>query len=334
MPRVLIVPPQFQDERRDCHRVLREAGLEIVLPPVKIAGLPPERLIEQLQGVDAVLASTEPYNAAVLQATNLRVIARCGVGYDSVDVPAATERRVVVTITPGAVERSVAEHALAMILAVNRDLFGRDREVRGGAWTRRAHRRLQGQQLGLVGFGRIGQEVAALARALGLKVVACDPQLDRDVAARLGVEPIDEAALLAESDIVSLHLPCTAATRGWLGAERLARIKPGALLVNTGRGGLVDESALIESLRSGQLGCAALDVFETEPLPLDSPLLQLENVLLTTHTAGLDTTSEEAMSRTAAECVATLYAGRWPEGCVVNDALRNGWMWESPDGTA
>ena len=175
MPRVMITPKQFRDPRSPYAQLLEAAGLEVCFPPHdRYFGNAPA-MIEMLDGVAAVLASTERYTPEILARTKLRVVARCGVGYDSVDVPAATANNILVTITPGAVEASVAEHTLALIFALFRDVIGRDREVRAGQWTRRGLPRLAGKTLGIIGLGRIGRAVAELAQGVGLTVIAHDP---------------------------------------------------------------------------------------------------------------------------------------------------------------
>lgn len=327
MPRVLITPSQFRDPAAPCFAALHAAGFELCLPPENAHASNPQVLLKRLDGIDAVIASTEPYTDEVLSRSRLRVVARTGVGYDSVDVSAATRNNIVVTITPGAVDVSVAEHTLAMIFAVFRDVVGRDCEVRAGKWSRNGLPRLAGRTLGIVGLGRIGRTVARLAQGIGLRVIAHDPFPHEDFARQHDIRlcPLNE--LLAEADIVSLHMPSTPDTANMMNRQSLAKMKPEAVLVNTGRGGLVDEQALFEAMSGGHLFAAALDVFQKEPLPTDSPLLTLPNVVLSTHTAGLDQQSEFDMPRIAAECVAKLFHGEWPEGCVINDVLRDSWKW-------
>jgi len=174
-PRVLVTPTQFRDVQSAYFQPLRAAGLEIVFPKDARYASNPDILLRELKGIDAVIASTEPYGAGVLAQAGLRVVARTGVGFDSVDVPAATKAGTVVTITPGAVDVSVAEHTLAMILAIYRDIAGREREVREGKWSRQGFPRLAGKTLGIVGLGRIGRTVVPRAQGLGLRVIAHDP---------------------------------------------------------------------------------------------------------------------------------------------------------------
>jgi len=327
MLRVLVTPIMLHELAGPYRDVLRSGGFEVVYPPEGLSLQEPAALVEQLQAVEAVIASVEPYTREVLAASKLRVVARNGVGYDSVDVPAATELGIAVTITPGVNQQAVAEHTLALMLAVMHGFPAQDREARSGSWQLVIRPRLAGKTLGLVGMGAIGKAVAPMAKGLGLEVLACDPLPDRQFAARCGVELCSFDQLLARADIISLHLPCTPETTDIINAQTLARIKPGAVLVNTSRGGLVDEDALVEALRSGQLGAAALDVFKTEPLPSDSPLVGMDNVLLSPHTAGLDRESMEAMARMAAESIVDLHEGRWPEGRVANREIGRAWKW-------
>lgn len=327
MPRVLVTPHLLFEAAGPYRDVLLQAGMEIVYPPADTPLMDPETLLAQLDGIDAVLAGMEPFNPSVIQKSNLRVIARVGVGYDAVDVPAATEQGVAVVITPGTNEVSVAEHTIALITGVMRGFPGREREVRSGKWLRRPAPRLAGRTLGIVGLGRIGKAVVPRAKGLGLEVIAYDPYPDEAYAEAHGVEYRSFDELLAEADIVSLHLPGSAETFDLMNAASLARMKAGSVLINTARGSLVDEAALYEVLSSGHLYAAGLDVFKVEPLPLDSPLLTLDNLLVAPHMGGLDERSLEAMSQLAAQCVVDLHAGRWPDGCVVNASLRDNWRW-------
>ena len=328
MPRVLVTPAVLREQAGPYRETLDAAGFEVVYPPEGLALSDPTTLIGQLQGIDAVLASTEPYNREVLSAAKLRVISRNGIGYDSIDVLAATELRIPVAITPGVNMPSVAEHTIAMMLAVAHGFPARDKLARRGSWAvRPILPRLAGRTLGIVGIGAIGKAVVPLAIGLGLEVIAHDPAPDCDFATRLGVRLCSMDELLARADVVSLHLPCTPETTDTVNADMLAKMKPGAILVNTSRGGLVDEDALVEVLRSGHLAAAALDVFKAEPLPADSPLAQLENVLLSPHMAGADRESLTGMSIMAAQSIVELHAGGWPEGRIVNPSIRDGWKW-------
>ncbi len=325
MPRILISSSLLREYIDSFRDILEGAGMEIVFPPSERELFDPHKLIQILQGIDGTIASVEPYSREVLNATKLRCIARHGVGYDSIDVPAATELRIPVVIAPGTNHDSVAEQTFALLFGIFRDVVGRDRSVRTGTWHRVPLPRIGGRTLGLVGLGRIGRAMVPRAVGLGLKVIAHDPLISDTTVDGVRMVPLDK--LLTEADIISLHLPCTPATTRMINAQSLARMKRGAVLLNTSRGGLVDEPALFEALQSGHLYGAGLDVFQTEPPPSNNPLFKLDNVVLSTHMAGLDQESTVAMARKAAQGLVDLYQRRWPAGCVVNDELRAGWQW-------
>jgi len=327
MPRVLVTPTIIRNIPGQYSDTLLRGGLEIVYPPEGCDTMQPENLLPLLVNADAMIASTERLSRDVLSQTKLRVVARMGVGYDSVDVAAATDLGIAVTITPGTLEDSVAEHTVALMLGVSRALVGRDGEVRSGRWSRVPLPRMAGRTFGIVGLGRIGRAVVPRVQGLGMKVVAFDPFADQATASRLNVKLLSLAALLATADVVSLHTTTSPETTNMINRQTLAQMKPGAIFINTGRGALVDEEALCEALDRGHLFGAALDVFKTEPLPLDSPLLKYDNVLLCTHMGGLDCDSQAAMSSRAAQCIVDLHEGRWPDECVVNRQIRDQYRW-------
>lgn len=327
MPRVLVTPPMIRNVPGPYSEYLRRHGFEIKYPPHNADTTQPDVMAAALQGCDAILAGTEPLSRTLLAQSSLRVVARMGVGFDSVDIAAATELGIAVTITPGVLEDSVAEHTIAMMLGVSRGLVQRHREVKRGVWTRQPMPRLAGRILGLVGLGRIGRAVVPRAKGLGMQVIAHDPLADAEFAAKNEIRLCSLDELLATADVVSLHLPCTPETENLMNAAAFARMKPGAIFINTSRGGLVDEAALCQALASGRLFGAGLDVFRNEPLPIDDPLQQFDNVLLCTHMGGLDYDSLDGMGLLAAQCVVDLYKGRWPEQCVVNKAVREKWRW-------
>jgi len=327
MPRALVTPTILRHIPGNYSEILRQGGFEVVYPPDGFDTFPKENLLQVLEGIDAMLASTEPLTRDVLSQTKLRAIARMGVGYDSIEIPAATELGIAVTITPGTLEESVAEHTIAMLLGVTRGLVQRDREVRQGVWSRKPMPRMAGKTIGIVGLGRIGRAVVPRVQGLGMKVVACDPFADQEFATRNNVTLLSLNELLATADVVSLHPPTTPETFNMINRETLALMKPSAVLINTARGAVVDEEALCEALDRGHLLGAGLDVFKIEPLPTASPLLKYENVLVCTHMGGLDCESQVATSSLAARCIVDLHQGRWPEACVVNRQLREGWKW-------
>ncbi|MEY4177695.1 MAG: D-3-phosphoglycerate dehydrogenase [Planctomycetota bacterium] len=327
MPRVLVTPVVYADGRGPWRDVLDAAGFEVILAQGDCVHLPTTDFVRQLQGVDCTLASVERYSDEVFASSQLRAVARVGVGYDAIDVAAATAHGVAVAITPGTNEHSVAEQAIALITAVFRDTHTRDREIRSGVWRRDCPRRLAGNTIGLVGLGRIGKAMVRRCQGLGLDVVAYDPMPDTRFAAEHSVRLLPLHELLATADIVSLHMPCTPETVDLINAEALGRMKRGSVLINTARGGLVDESALEAALRSGHLYGAGLDVCKVEPLPPGSPLRQFPNIVFAPHLGGIDQTALDAMGKLAAECLVNLAANHWPQGCIVNDGLRQGWRW-------
>ncbi len=287
-----------------------------------------EQLIEALAGADAVIAGAEPYTPRVIDALPaLRAISRSGVGFDAIDLAACDRAGIAVCTTPGVNHHSVAEHAFALLFGIARGFPLTDRRVREGKWKRVTGPRVMGSTLGIVGLGRIGQAVATRAIGVGMKVLAYEPQPNAEFLAKWPIEIVSLDELLARSDYVSIHSPLTPETRHLINAKTLAKMKPGSVLLNTARGGLVDEAALCDALRSGHLRAAGLDVFEVEPLPLDSPLLSFDNVLLAGHVAGMDNESKYDTFKMAAETIVELYRGGWPAERIVNLRGVRNWRW-------
>ena len=291
-----------------------------------------DELIAAGRDADAMCVSTrEAVTRRVLEnLPRTKVISRYGVGLDNVDLDAAADCGIVVTHYPGYCTSEVADHAMAMILGLNRRIVEQDRSLREGAWNRfgpSTRHILKGpieplreQTLGIVGYGRIGQSVAERARPFGLRILASDPYQEPAVMEAHGVEAVGLDELLARADIVTLHCPLTPETRGIVGAAQLERMKPTAVLVNTARGPLVDLPALVAALEAGRIAGAALDVVYPEPLPADSPLYSMENVILTPHSAYYSEKSVELVRReTLLEAIQVL-RGRRPR-TVANPAV-------------
>jgi D-3-phosphoglycerate dehydrogenase len=258
------------------------------------------------------------------KASSLVGLVRTGIGLDTVDIPSATRHGVCVAHVPDFCYDEVADTAMTLLLAVARKVRLADRHVRSGTWTPSAllpMRRIRGQTMGLVGFGHIARMVAERARGFGLRLVACDPYVEGPSMAALGVEKVDVAALLAQSDIVSLHTPLTDETRGMIGPAAFAAMKPGAILINTSRGRVVDEDALIAALRSGRLGGAGLDVLWTEPPAKDHPLFQMDNVVLTPHYASSTVEAMDDLALKVNRQVVQYLRGEWPT-YLANPAVR------------
>ena len=332
MPTVLIVPEAMRERPdHDYVSVFRDAGFTIRYPRnVELArgrgGA--EELTAELEGIDATLAGGEPYTASVIEANpQLRVIARAGVGYDQVDVAAATKGRVPVTITPTTNHEAVAELALALLFAASKSIVANDKRVRAGEWPRELLRPIRGRVMGLVGLGRIGRSTAVRAAALGAKVMAHERFPDEAFVSQHKIELVSLDELAARSDFVSVHCPLNDETREMFNRDFFSKMKPDSIFINTARGQLVDEADLLAALTEGPLYAAGLDVLSQEPPAADNPLFQLDNVVFSPHLAGTDLVSLEGMGVEAAQCIVKLHRNEWPCGAVVNDELRDQWSW-------
>ena len=259
-----------------------------------------------------------PFTARVLeQLPRCRLVARYGIGVDTVDIDAATRLGIMVSNAAEYCVPEVADHAVALILSLARRIAYLDRQVRAQRWSETLAatgpvRRLSTQTVGLVGFGRIARRVASNLRPMVGKLLAYDPYVPPTAGAELGVEMVSLERLLAESDYVSVHTPLMASTRGLIGASELARMRPTAYLINTSRGPVVDEAALAAALQAGQIAGAGLDVFDPEPLPADSPLRALENVILTPHVAANSVEAIADLTQSVIHTVLEVMAGRRP----------------------
>jgi D-3-phosphoglycerate dehydrogenase / 2-oxoglutarate reductase len=262
-----------------------------------VDGTDRQALFDALPVADALLvrSATRVDAEALVHAPRLKVIARAGVGLDNVDVPAATERGVMVVNAPTSNIVSAAEHAVALLMAVARRIPAADASLRSGQWKRNSFSGVElfGKTIGVVGLGKIGQLVAQRLVAFGTALIAYDPYVSPARAAQLGIELVDLDELLSRADAISIHLPKTAETLGLIGADQLAKTRPGVLIINAARGGLVDEEALADAVRSGQVGGAGIDVFSTEPCTA-SPLFELPEVVVTPH---LGASTAEAQDR-------------------------------------
>lgn len=295
--------------------MLRDAGVQIILNPTG-ATLTEEALVPLIAEVDAIIAGVEPITARVLDAApRLRIIARRGVGVDSVDVAAATARRIPVAITAGVLTEAVADHAMALLLAVARRIPPLDRLVKAGRWERTPGMDVGGKTLGIVGFGAIGRAVARRAAGFDMKVLVCDALPDQEAAAALGVTLCGLDRVLATSDFVTLHVPLIPSTRGMIDDTALRRMKPTAVLINTSRGAIVDEAALLAALRDARLAGAGLDVFHDEPIR-DTALVVLENVVATPHVASHTVETMARMEHSCATAVVAALRGERPRHVV------------------
>ena len=304
---------------------LKSAGVEVIVAPDK----KPEIVAPLLNGVQGVLLRTGIFfNKALMeQADDLWVIARTGAGVDNVDVPAATEKGILVTCVAGANTRTVAEHTLALIMALMKQLPRLDREVRQdnfGIRYKNLPRDLTGKTVGLVGLGKIGSELARIChQSFDMHILAHDPYLPPEVQNHFKswVEFCELERLLKTSDVISLHIPLSPATQKMIGARELGWMKPSAYLVNASRGGVIDEAALIQCLKDRRIAGAGLDVFAQEPPEKDSPLKKLDNVILTPHIAGLTLECGIRVSVLAVQAVLDVFQGKKPNGIVNPEVL-------------
>jgi len=288
------------------------------------AGVPDDELRSLLSGFDAVIvrSRTRVPAGSLDDAGHLRVIARAGVGVDNIDVEAATRRGILVLNTPESSTIAAAEHTFAMMLALARHVPSAAQAVARGEWARERFlgTELTGKTLGVVGLGKIGSEVARRALAFGMRVVASDPYVSEERARRLGVELAPWPDILDLADVVTLHVPLGRDTRALVGPDELARMKPGAFLINCARGGLVDEPALLAALERGQLGGAALDVLAKEP-PGDNPLLRHPRVVATPHLGGSTVEAQRSIAVEVADQVLAALRGEPVRGAVNAPAL-------------
>ncbi len=324
-PRYLVVHTEADQQRIDSgleFKLLREAGAE-----VRGRGrcTTEDEIIELAKDADAVLNGLAPITRKVL--TNIpkcKVVARYGVGYDNVDLQAATEQGIAIAYVPDYCFEEVSNSAIVFILALAKQLIPFDSSMRKGEWnvsymtqTRSVH----GETLGIVGAGRIGMATARKAQAFSMNIVACDPFVKPALLQAEGITPLSLDELLARSDYVSVHTPLMPQTRHLIGREQLGLMKKTACLINTSRGPVVDEAALVEALREGRIAGAGLDVFEREPLPADSPLRSMANVVMTPHMGAQSPIAMQRLRQRIAEEVIRALRGEFPLN-VANPAVR------------
>ncbi|MEM7408850.1 MAG: phosphoglycerate dehydrogenase [Myxococcota bacterium] len=294
----------------------RAPGIEVVDSP----GLSPEELLEAIADADGLIirSGTEVTAEVIEAAKQLAVVGRAGIGVDNVDVGAASARGIVVMNTPGGNTVTTAEHAIALLVSLARHVPQATASMKSGKWEKKRFVgvELYNRTLGVLGLGNIGRIVAERARGLGMKVLAYDPFLSEEAAAKLDVELLDLESLLARADAVSVHVPRTPDTAGLLNKAAFAKAKPGLLVVNAARGGIVDEEALLEALDSGQVGGAALDVFEQEPPAADHPLVSHEKVICTPHLGASTEQAQVNVAIAVAEQVRDYLVGG-----VINNAI-------------
>ncbi|MDI6858628.1 MAG: D-glycerate dehydrogenase [Dehalococcoidia bacterium] len=307
---------------------LLQAAADVEVWPEE-APPPRDEILRRAPHVDALLTMlTDRIDATVLDAgARLRVVSNMAVGYDNIDVAAATARGILVANTPGVLTETTADMAFALLLAAARRVVEGDRLTRTGGWKtwhpsfllgRDAH----GAVLGIVGLGQIGLAVARRARGFNMRLLYCDIVRRNEAEKELGLEYVDLDRLLSQSDFVSVHVFLDAQSHHLIGERELALMKPGAVLVNTSRGAVVDQRALYSALKEGRIAAAGLDVSEIEPIPADDPLLDLDNVVITPHIASASVATREKMARMAVENIVAVLQGEMPAHCVNPEARR------------
>lgn len=308
----LITTPTFTRHSAHPWQILEAAGAG-PLRPREDGALATAELLKHAVDADALIVGMDPITAEIMDAApKLKVIAKHGVGVDTIDLDAARERGIPVVCAPGSNSRAVAEYTFGLLLSAARSLTASHVAVAAGGWPKLFGPELHGRTLGIVGLGRIGRLLAGYARAFGMAVLAHDPYVSDDTICSLDAEPSSLDALLGRADAVSLHTPPDPSGAPLLDRSRLESMRRGAILVNAARGGLIDETALAQLLHTGHLGAAALDAFTTEPLPADHPLREAPRALLTSHMAACTPEANRAMGAMVAEDVVRVLAGRPP----------------------
>lgn len=311
-------PPVYQGHSE--LEALRPYG-EVVLHGTKAADK--QELIERLEGAQALIniRAYSRFDEEVLSALpGLRHLAILGTGTDNVDLKAATALGIVVSNTPGASTTSVAEHGFALMLAAARHIVAADRAMRGGQWKHIQGTELKGKTIGIVGLGLIGQEMASMARGFGMNVIGWSLTKDEERARKAGVKLVELDELISTADVISLHVRASDKTAGMIGARELGMMKPTAIIVNTARGPLIDEAALADALASGRIAAAGLDAFTQEPLPPDSPLLKLDNVVVTPHMAWVTAEASQRLRQMPVDNLISFFEGR-PTNVVNNEVV-------------
>ena len=315
--KILITARTLDEVGKQAIALLRDAGCELTFP-AKFGPHPAETLLPLLEGHDACFASMDKFTDAVLssaQAAKLKCVSRWGVGYDAIDVPAATLNGIVIAFTPGLLNETVSDFAFSLMLAVARRVHVGHQDMSNGVWRGVWGNDVHGKTLGILGCGRIGQAMARRASGFNMKLIGYDIAPNPE-AEKLGVKFVSFDELLEQSDFLTLHAALTPQNRGLIGAEQLRKMKKTAYLINTARGALVDEAALAQALRDGVIGGAALDAFVVEPMPAEHPLRGCPNLLLTPHLASFARETGERVSNTAAQAIVDLMQGRKPQFVV------------------
>ena len=302
-------------------KILETADAEMITAQCRTE----EDVIEAAKGVDGIICQYAPITKKVIdQLDNCKIVARYGVGFDTIDVPAATEKGIMVTNVTDYCLDEVSNHAFALLMACARKVVQLHESVQNGTWDSKIAKpiyRLNGQTLGLIGLGNIPQSLAVKAKAFGLKILAYDPFVSTDLAKELGVKLVELDELCAESDYISVHPPLNKHTEGMVSDDQFKAMKETAYIINTSRGAVIDEAALIRALEANEIAGAGLDVLETEPIAKDSPLLSMSNVIINPHSAYYSVESELELKQKTAQNVADAISGKVPVYLVNQDVV-------------
>lgn len=307
--KVLVTPTSLQKDKKSAALDrLREASVELVFNPLG-RPLTEDELIPLLEGCDGYIAGLDYVTDKVLEScTMLKVVSRYGAGVDRVDLDAARKKGIVVTNTPGVNAVAVAELAMGLVMSLARNIPFLDRKTREGEWVRSMGVELGGKIMGIMGLGAVGRNLAKYAQGFGMKVIAYDPYINKDYIDANNITEATFDEVIKESDFLSLHLPLTPETRHLINEKVMEQMKPAAVIVNTSRGGIIDEEAAYRFLKDGKLGGLGIDVFEMEP-PGNSPLFELKNVVVTPHTAAHTREATDNMANVAADNLLLVLSG-------------------------
>ena len=308
----------------EAFEVLKDPAVEWEFLPEKVTEIPPDYAATY----DAICLMSAKVTRKTLSSGDrkLKLVARFGVGYDSVDVAACTDNGVLLTISPDGVRRPVAASVIGFVLALAHRMFLKDKLTREGRWAEKGNylgSGLMGRTLGVVGVGNIGKEIFKLAQPFGMKLLGCDPNVPQSAVASLGVSMVDLETLLRQSDHISINTPLDDKTRGLIGAKEFALMKPSAYFINTARGPVVVESALIDALKNSRIAGAAIDVFEQEPVSPDNPLLKMDNVIVAPHAICHTDECMSLLGKSAFKAAVDLAHGRKPHLIVDTEAMRH-----------
>ncbi|HVY04852.1 MAG TPA: NAD(P)-dependent oxidoreductase [Burkholderiales bacterium] len=308
----------------EAFEVLKDPGVEWEFLPEKVSEIPPDYAATY----DAICLMSAKVTRKTFSGTDkkLKLVARFGVGYDSVDVAACTDNGTLLTISPDGVRRPVAASVIGFVLALAHRMFLKDKLTREGRWAEKGNylgSGLMGRTLGVVGVGNIGKEIFRLAQPFGMKLLGCDPNVPQSAVASLGVTMVDLKTLLAQSDYISINTLLDDKTRGLIGAREFALMKPSAYFINTARGPVVVESALIDTMKNNRIAGAAIDVFEQEPVSPDNPLLKMDNVIVAPHAICHTDECMSLLGKSAFKAAVDVAHGRKPHLIVDTEALRH-----------